>query len=336
MSNTNDIKQTISELYRIQELWNDYKRNDSDYEDLEAEKKEAEHNVARKWVEKAKDFELKEKEKLPSRAKTPSGWSAVIPTPISINWEKPIQTIIITAASRLLATYGLIAPFALMILAGVVGGILSIIPGIGNFLGMLITAPGYLLAGGIFIASIINVFVWGSENNKENISKCLTLYRNLNSTSDAEWENKFNSDITDEAIENFYKEFKNYDNAFLDFAKKCDEKVSEIIEKYGEERNAVSLEYIEKMQEKLDANTPIIDELKNQTFIHTDYVPYASRIANLLETGRADTLKEAINLMLDDMRKDREEEERREAAYRQEEETRRHNMAMQRVAVHGN
>ena len=86
------------------------------------------------------------------------------------------------------------------------------------------------------------------------------------------------------------------------------------------------------MQAKVDEIKPLLEEIENNTVLHTDYVPYAARLARLIESGRADTLKEAINLMLDDIRKDKEEAERRDEARRQEEETRRHNMAMQNIA----
>ena len=86
------------------------------------------------------------------------------------------------------------------------------------------------------------------------------------------------------------------------------------------------------MQAKVDEIKPLLEEIENNTVLHADYVPYAARLARLIESGRADTLKEAINLMLDDIRKDKEEAERRNEARRQEEETRRHNMAMQNIA----
>ena len=65
----------------------------------------------------------------------------------------------------------------------------------------------------------------------------------------------------------------------------------------------------------------------------------ALHISKLLETGRADTLKEAINLAFDEDRKDAEEEARQIEAARKEaileqqtQDAREHNAAMEREA----
>ncbi len=73
--------------------------------------------------------------------------------------------------------------------------------------------------------------------------------------------------------------------------------------------------------------------------IHPDLFGDAARIAKLLETGRADTLKEAINLAFEEDRKDAEEEARQIEAARREaileqqaQETREHQQAMEQAA----
>ena len=332
MSANNDIKQTINDLYEIQILWDEYLEKDEEYDNLETEKEEAEEKVARKWVDVGEKFDKEARKKLPKRATRPTGWSKVIPTPVLIDWENPKKTIIITAASRFISSYGILAVIVLLLGYSIVGGILSLIPFIGKILGFVVGLVCLLLAMGIFIACFANILYFNNDKNKENFSICLALGKMCKENENEEWTSKFNGGITDEAIENFYKEFQKYDAAFLSYVDDCKKKVGEIVTDYGEERSATTLKYLKAMQAKVDEIKPLLEEIENNTVLHTDYVPYAARLARLIESGRADTLKEAINLMLDDIRKDKEEAERRDEARRQEEETRRHNMAMQNIA----
>lgn len=78
------------------------------------------------------------------------------------------------------------------------------------------------------------------------------------------------------------------------------------------------------------------EQLKAVTIIHPDMADKASDIARILERGRADTLKEAINLALEDDRKATEEMNRQAEAQRleailerQAQDARRHQMEME-------
>ena len=88
------------------------------------------------------------------------------------------------------------------------------------------------------------------------------------------------------------------------------------------------------------------EKLDTHTLIHADMFKYARNIANVLDYGRADTLKEAINIALEDERKadlaireyeamERQEEammRREKEQMRWEEEQREHNRAMEMAA----
>ncbi len=332
MSMNNDMQQIVAELHKIQDRWDEYCAKDAEYKELEEEQEEAEQKVTRKWVDAGDKFNNDKREKLPKRPKLPTGWSKTIPTPVLLDWEDPKKTIILTAASRLLSSYGLLAAIALIFGGGFIGTILVIVPFIGKILSPVVNVTCYLLGFALFAGCVINAFCSNTDANKQNIQLCLALGKPSKENAEEEWSSKFNAGITNEAIENFYKEFKNYDTEFLSYVDTCKKKAKEIVSDYGNDRKATTRKYLEMRQAKLDEITPILNEISNQSLLHSDYVPYAGSLARLIESGRADTIKEAINTMLDDIRKDKEEEERREEAHRQEVEARRHNMAMQRIA----
>lgn len=79
--------------------------------------------------------------------------------------------------------------------------------------------------------------------------------------------------------------------------------------------------------------------LDSVTILHPKMFSKADKIYTVIESGRADSIKEAINIVLSDERLDREEEERRNEAMRQQrvleqqaEENRRHNNEMKLLA----
>ena len=93
------------------------------------------------------------------------------------------------------------------------------------------------------------------------------------------------------------------------------------------------------MEELYNQKEILINELTSTTLIPEELYCYAYRISSMLKQKRADSLKEAINLVFDEKRKEEEEEARREEAARREAilerqayDNRMHNEAMQRVA----
>lgn len=331
MSANNDMKQTINDLYEIQNRWDEYLEKDEEYDNLKAEKEEAEQEVARKWVNVGEKFDKEARKKLPKRATRPAGWSKKITEGTKWNLPNPKPTIVFTALCGIFAKRGLVLLIATF-LVSLVFGIFCMILKIDEDLRIVLSFPISFLYSVSVIGSIVGFLFSRSQMGKEMTSRCRELALPDDKAPDAKWAGEFNAGMTNEALDKFYKEFQKYDAAFLSYVDDCKKKVDEIVSDYGEERSATTLEYLEAMQAKVDEITPILEEIENNTVLHKDYVPYAARLARLIESGRADTLKEAINLMLDDVRKDKEEAERRDEARRQEEETRRHNMAMQRVA----
>ena len=152
------------------------------------------------------------------------------------------------------------------------------------------------------------------------------------------WWYSFNK-YTSQKISQYFEErkaihnnVKEYQTNYLSIVSECDEKFlqsgqtftlfcMELDEKYA----AMAIEIDTKLKE-------IETEFEKITVIHSDLFYLARKISNVLKQGRADTLKEAINIALEDKRKADEELNRKLEAERMEEETRRHNEAMQREA----
>lgn len=93
-------------------------------------------------------------------------------------------------------------------------------------------------------------------------------------------------------------------------------------------------EKLKTAEKELDEN---YEKLGQIDFIPLEYFHLVSRIISMLESGRADSYKEALNMAIDEERQDAMEAERRqeearrlEALERQAEEERRHNMMMER------
>lgn len=120
------------------------------------------------------------------------------------------------------------------------------------------------------------------------------------------------------------------------------------ITKPRKKKNAIAISNIQKAFSKKhdDLNNQLENtetQLSAVTLIHPDLFGSALHIAKLIETGRADTLKEAINLAFDEDRKDAEEEARQMEVARKEtileqqaealeRAAREHNAAMEREA----
>lgn len=128
-----------------------------------------------------------------------------------------------------------------------------------------------------------------------------------------------------------------FDRAFLAFVHKCNNE-------YNREADAFDTKIKEFEEDALcrikaiNEEIRVIDEeLEKVTLIHSSLFEYAGKIGEILSIGRADSLKEAINIALEDVRKDNEEKARKEEAERQEEILREqaraqelHNLEMQR------
>ena len=155
-----------------------------------------------------------------------------------------------------------------------------------------------------------------------------------------DWETAFNKTATKDNHDRFLNEFKEYDAAFNslteEWLKRRDEEYETCMATVKRIRED-NVEELKQLQEKISKVNAEFDKV---TLIHSDLFGKAYRISSMLKLGRADNLKEAINMSVEEERKDMEEAARREEARMQEElltqqvrDNREHNAAMEREAM---
>lgn len=155
----------------------------------------------------------------------------------------------------------------------------------------------------------------------------------------AKWERRFDAYSDIGVQDQFLNECAEYEKRFLEVVADCTNKVNEEREKYDEWLTPMHEEYAKKRRETRDELDSVTEQLNAVTLIQPDLFDNAAVISKLIRTGRADSLKEAINLAFEEERKDRQERERREEAKRQEaileeqaNQTRMHEYAMEEAA----
>lgn len=203
----------------------------------------------------------------------------------------------------------------------------SLIGFIISFIGILPIPFGltFLIVAGMFVGG----FIWMFKNGA--ISNYFTWQKELE-----EWRVKTDADMMPK--DKLLEAYRNFDREFEKTYTDLDEtrlklnitlfNESQEVNKPAEQRRDEILDRVEEINAIMDGNDAI----------HIDNMPYIQRIVKILETGRADDLKEAIGIAIDDARKDAEEAQRRAEANAQKrileeqaEENRRHNREMMRA-----
>ncbi len=155
----------------------------------------------------------------------------------------------------------------------------------------------------------------------------------------AEWEGMIDAVENNWTRERFYEDWCDFDSSFWSFLRTTEVSVKNFINEYNEKEHSLYLEY-QKKKNDMDAYILKLEkELEAIGLLSPLYYYLALKIRVVLESGRADTIKEALNIAIEDERREKEAEERREEARRQEEilrnqadEARRHNQAMEDAA----
>ncbi len=230
-------------------------------------------------------------------------------------------------------------PFA-SIVAGVISEFLMFI-GFALWLIMVITDSenyGLVFFSIFLMLGSIVFWLWKGRGMIGDIMEWLEQKERW-TTGRKQWINAMEADYSTEAQEKFWDQWQAYDISFSAFVKDCNAvymvALNELLEdeRAGRERAFAKLEALKHESDKVAA------ELASKTVISPALYHLAKSIAGNLEIGRADTLKDAINLALDDERRDAEEAARRAEAARQAEiraaqveEARRHNEAQEQAA----
>lgn len=318
--NKNDM---IIELDRIAAL---YDKFDSSFrksmDDLTDEKEKEDQNLEERIGNKLYDFQIEQEKNFEAKKPAIAAACLISPPkpPDKPDTKNPMKDILIGSLSGLLS------------IISAVLWVVCVFANLGNkwfgfgiilILTMLSSIAVWFMAG----TGKIETFLEWQGKRKEWKEK------------QEEWEKKFNEVATKEENERFINEFKNYDACFLKFVDVCSKKYSDENKRYVAELEKISKKYVDNLNKLHDEWLGVKAQLDSVTLIHCDLFKIASRISFALKTGRAETLKEAINLAIDDERKDVEEATRRAEAQQREEileqqaiDNRAHNEKMQRVA----
>lgn len=153
------------------------------------------------------------------------------------------------------------------------------------------------------------------------------------------WDKQFRSYSESGDQERFLKECAEYEKRFFEVVEDCTKVYDEEQKKYEELQDQIHSEYVKKSGKTQSEFENVSEQLNAVTLIDSSLFDDAASISNLLRTQRADSLKEAINLAIEEKRKDKQERERRNEARRQQEileehayQTRVHEQAMERSA----
>ncbi|MBO5746873.1 MAG: hypothetical protein J6S13_07255 [Clostridia bacterium] len=153
-----------------------------------------------------------------------------------------------------------------------------------------------------------------------------------------EWHKKVDAENFDR--EKFLENSRAYYDKFSTFKQEADAKFELLNNKLEVDVEAVNQKYADELERLNNRLSEDCDALDKVTVLHKDYFYLAGDVALLLESGRADTLKEALNLALEEERKANEEAQRRREAQRQQDilseqarQTALHNQAMERAAA---
>ncbi len=154
-----------------------------------------------------------------------------------------------------------------------------------------------------------------------------------------EWADQFDETLKSTVMASLLKECIDFDKSFLSFVSNTRAQINVALEERDQKRQSIQLEYQKSREETQQHLNEVKQELNSIGVLSPSYYYLAVQIADILENGRADTLKEALNIAIDDERKENEAEQRRQEAQRQEdilrgqaEEQARHNREMERNA----
>ena len=305
----------VKELRRIGELYADKETLRNELDDLAFEEKEEFEAQKDNFVANLFKYQAEQSKKL----KIPKN-NAIIKKSIPIPPQNPKDP-------TLGAIVGIIffASIPLFIISFILKIFTITIPFLSQIFGLL----GQIS----FFAAIVGGITWFAHF-ASIVNQYFSYKEKLN-----DWVNTAKASFANGQNEHFYSECIKFENEFLELVKACD--------RYYEaekEKNAIAISNIQKAFSKKhdDLNNQLENtetQLSAVTLIHPDLFGSALHISKLLETGRADTLKEAINLAFDEDRKDAEEEARQIEAARKEaileqqtQDAREHNAAMEREA----
>ena len=135
-------------------------------------------------------------------------------------------------------------------------------------------------------------------------------WQDVQAAEDKESEALIEKWASHEGKEKIYNAFRKYDKIFLSVAEECDAEYNKAKALKASKLDEIEKAYNKKRNELVAEKKHLKHQLNGTTLIPEELFKDADRILSMLKLKRADTLKEAINLALDEKRKDDEEFER--------------------------
>ncbi len=306
----------ISELYDIALLKRREAQVGARIDDIEAESEAKKKATVSMAADKLGEYQKKREKKLAPLPTRPAVVGTVCPEPPQRpDVKNPFLNMILGVTSEFLAILGA----ALWVIA--------VITGTENY-GFVFFSI-FLMLGGIAF--------WFLKG-RHYIDEIIRWYdsRQIFEKNRSAWIGRMESGGSEGDDAALLEEWRTYEERFGAFVADCNGFYRETLNGVMEEQAEIdrrALEQLEAVKTELDE---IEGTLVKKTVIHFDLYPLAGEIARMLEMGRADSLKEAINLALSEQEAREQEAARRAAEERRAEmmaeEERRHNEAMEQKA----
>lgn len=138
----------------------------------------------------------------------------------------------------------------------------------------------------------------------------------------------------------FLQQCSVYENALSEGVQQVAARAKELVVQANTEIEAANQKAAEDTERSKAEYDKLCEQLSSVSMIHPDLVPQAHRMARLIRTGRADTVKEAANLATEEETQERQEQARQEEARQFLEilrrETEKHNRAMEEATEEQN
>lgn len=187
----------------------------------------------------------------------------------------------------------------------------------------LITKATFLAVIGVAAGVVWYVVNKNHKNNKQGLAKKEKAYNESIAASNS-------------SIEKFCKALTCYEQEVADGITAA-KAFGQFYREKCAEHSAILVAFAEEKNNALDRCNELIAQIEQHDYIPQEYYHHISKLISLLQSGRADSYKEALNIAIEEERQDameaarQEEEARRLAAMeRQAEEERRHNMMLER------
>ncbi len=187
----------------------------------------------------------------------------------------------------------------------------------------LITKATFLAIVGVIAGIAWYVLNKNHQNNKQGLAKKEKAYNESVAASK-------------NSVEKFRKALTCYENEVTDGLAAA-KAFGQLYREKCAEHSAILVEFAENKNNALDRCNELVSQIDQHDYIPQEYYHHISKLISLLQSGRADNYKEALNIAIEEERQEamekarQEEEARRLAAMeRQAEEERRHNMMLER------